>query len=80
MHVSSAVAPVVVEYMPLPQSVHVPGPVTDLYLQAAQAEQDASAVEAIVVEYLPVAQSVHASEPVSALYVPATQVIHSLPV
>ncbi len=69
---ASAVAPVVVKYVPAPQSVHATVPMTDLYVPAAQYSQ----VEApVLLRYLPTPQSVQPALPAGEL-MPAGQSMH----
>jgi hypothetical protein len=75
-------APVVVEYVLTPQSMHeklICAPVTVEYFPAPQSmhveDTDAPEVE----EYLPASQSVHALVPMVCLYLPKTHAVHDPP-
>jgi hypothetical protein len=79
----AVVAPVVVRYLPAPQSMHVAAtdaPVAVEYLPAPQSVHVLPAEAPLAVEYLPLAhstQSVDASLPVAPEYLPAPQSVHA---
>jgi hypothetical protein len=85
--VLATVAPVVVEYVPAPQSVHATEPVVVLYFPAAHAKHvppsgpvnprlqtQLVAVVDPAVDCVYDGQSVHAAEPVVVLYLPALHI------
>ncbi len=75
-HEPSDTAPVLMRYLPAPQSVHVDAPTVVKYLPAPQSVHVDTPT---VVEYLPAGQSVHAALPAVSLYLPATQAVHVCP-
>jgi hypothetical protein len=93
-HVAANVAPVLVEYVPAPQSVHAALPVLILYLPATQAEQtppfgpvnpalqvQSPAVELAMYEFEFEGHVIHVVEivaPVLVEYVPVPQSVHAV--
>ena len=91
VHVALKVAPVLVEYLPVPQSVHTALPLLVLYLPAAQEAQEPASgpvnprsqvqLERAVLlasDVLDAGQAVHASVPVVVLYFPASHATHDV--
>ena len=72
-------APMVLEYVLMPQSVHTDAPVAE-YLPAPQSMHVAAKDLPIAAEYLPAPQSVQLAALVAVVYLPATQAVHALPV
>ena len=93
-HVVAFVAPVAVEYVPVPQSVHAALPLTILYLPATHAahgppsgplnparqatETHAFTLEPPLGDVVPAGHAVHALAPDTAEYVPALQFAHAV--
>ena len=82
MHVDSADAPTLVEYLPAPQSRQVAArdaPAVAEYLPAPQVMHVDSADAPAAAEYLPAPQSVHKALPMVVLYFPAPQAVQATP-
>jgi hypothetical protein len=82
VHVPTPVAPTIVEYELMPQSIHVLGEEATKvveYLPAVHSTQELATVAPVVVRYFPAPQGVQAWFPCIFLYFPSSHAIHVPP-